>query len=1080
MSANAYSFLPWLRTGLTTQITEPPGTAPRATINVRLKLTGDALKDGDLPPSRPVEQPLQIYGPGDVIGVDPRAISRVEPLPYIATFEPNFLAHIEFYDEVFPWRYSPAPPDGATKRLAPWLALIVLAGTEFDDGAAPDRPLPFITVTDPRALQPSGELGAWAHVHVNGELDVPLAVDDPADMGAALANLGRVLREAPDSACSRVICPRHLSPKTNYDAFLVPAFETGRRAGLGIEPGAIAAMTPSWGVPQDVATGQLPYYHRWSFTTGSVGDFEYLVRLLKPFEAKDPVGRRDIDAHREPGFGLPGVTTPTKPDGVLRLGGALQLPDSDENPDAWENWDNYYKLRPLPWPQYPTQWQQAMAGLINLAEAYQRQPVATANAELAPRGSDLEGQTDPVITPPLYGRWHALTPQLLVDAEGDPVGDAVLHNWVHRLNLDPRFRVAAQFGAQVVQERQDELMAAAWNQLGEARRANEKIRAAQLAREVGNRLHDKHFDLPTTPLAATGSRDATGSRTAAEPLAAAEPPPLASARTLTLTAPAHGRVIERVPQALSALTDPGEQLAVGFKVARSRVAAAPVSAPMRRITRPGSRLMKVLEFPEVRPAETLVSRIDELHIAAAPSKGTPPAVVTPAELDERLPPKPPGHPVDVLALNPLFELRQYGETATTPVGDRDSDEAAAFKRALRELYAGWDEAAAGGHVADPPKLGVTDATTDMMTGLSSDKTVLDNLLASLNLPDRLRPATGELSELTEVMAYPVFDMPMYEDLLKMSVDTFVPNLGLIPANSITLLENNRRFIESYLVGLNHEMAREMLWREFPSDSRGTPFRQFWDPRTALPEPDEPARARRERLYDIPPIHKWSTATVLGGNSRRKNDLVLVIRGELLKKYPNAAIYAHKAAWPVLKDPPGTPDTSGERELARLPANLPPPPHLVKLPIYEARAEPDVYLLGFDLDADEARGEGGDLGWFFVIKERPGDPRFGVDEDPPGGPPPVEVWNDLSWGRVDPQDRHGFIQFDADIKVKLADEFNGDEDDQEKAEQRLDDEKILPGWQSDISSADVAYILFQAPVLVAVHAQEMLPDARPQS
>jgi hypothetical protein len=306
----------------------------------------------------------------------------------------------------------------------------------------------------------------------------------------------------------------------------------------------------------------------------------------------------------------------------------------------------------------------------------------------------------------------------------------------------------------------------------------------------------------------------------------------------------------------------------------------------------------------------------------------------------------------------------------------------------------------------------------------------------------------------------------------------VPNLGLFPANSITLLENNRRFIESYMAGLNHELAREMLWREYPTDQRGTPFRQFWDPRAALPEPDEPADKWRERRYDIPPIHKWSTTTPLGDNSRRKNDLVLVIRGELLKKYPTAAIYAHRAAWPVVK---GTniPDTSGERELAKLPANVPPPPDLVQLPIYEAKVEPDIYLLGFNLDANEARGKDGGLGWFFVLKERPGDPRFGVDEDPPGEPGPVEVWNDLTWGRVDPQDRNGFIQFDADITVELAEEFNGDEDDQEKTEQREDDLKILPGWRSDISSADVAYILFQAPVLVAVHAQEMLPDDQPK-
>jgi hypothetical protein len=1061
VTANAYSFLPWLRTGLTTQIKGDPGNAPRATINVQLKLAGDALKADDTPPSRQIKQPLQIYGPGDVIGVDPRAISRVEPLPSISNFEPNYLAHIEFYDEVFPWRYSPAPPDGGTKRLAPWLALIVLSATEFENGALPDRPLPFITVTKPGALQPPGELGAWAHVHVNGELDIPLAIDDPEHMGSALANLGRVLREAPDSACSRVICPRHLAPSTTYDAFLVPAFETGRRAGLRAEPGDIPAMRPSWGVSQDVAQGQLPYYHRWSFTTGSVGDFEYLVRLLKPVKAKEPVGRRDMDAHRKPGFGLPGVTTPTQPDGVLRLGGALQLPDSDECPDAWENWDNYYKLEDPPAPQYPNQWQKAMAGLINLAEAYQQQSPATANAELSGRVSGLAAQTDPVITPPLYGRWHALTPQLLIDAEGDPVSDTVLRNWVHRLNLDPRFRVAAQFGAQVVQARQEQLMDAAWDQLGEAERANVRIRAAQLAREVGLRLHEKHFEQPVVP---------------AEPHAAAEAQPLPSAKTLTLTAPAHGRVVERIPETLSGLTELGEQLAVGFKVARSRVATAPVSPAMRRIARPGSRLMKVLEFPEPRPGETLVYRIDEQMVTAAPPKGTPPAVVTPAKLDERLPPKPPGDPVDTLDLNPHFELRDYRSTATTPVGDHDSDEAFAFKGALRELYSGWGAAAAGGETEAPQKLEVVARTTDMLTGLHSDKTVVDNLIGSMNLPDRLRPTDGKL---TEVMAYPVFDMPMYEDLLKMSVDTFVPNLGLLPANSITLLENNRRFIESYLAGLNHEMAREMLWREYPTDQRGTPFRQFWDPRAALPEPDETAWERRERLYDIPPMHQWSTATPLGENGRRKkSDLVLVIRGELLKKYPTAAIYAHKAAWPLVKGTT-TPDTSGERELARLPENVAPPPHLVQMPIYEAKVEPDVYLLGFNLDAEEARGKGGDLGWFFVLKERPGDPRFGVDEDPPGEPAPVEVWNDLTWGRVDPQDRHHFIRFDADIHVELAEEFNGDEDDQEKTEQRLDDEKILSGWRPDISSADVAYILFQAPVLVAVHAQEMLPDARPQ-
>jgi hypothetical protein len=997
VSDGAYSFLPWLRTGLSTKIAGEPGIG-RATIPVRLELTGDALAAGAPAPHALVDQAVQLYGPGDVIGVDPREISRMEPPPFTTNFEPNYLAHIEFYEEDFAWRYSPAAPNITTRRLAPWLALVVLAdgdGTaaEFEEGDG-GGPLPFITVTAPAALQQPGELGAFAHVHVNGALDAPLTVDDTTGMGTALSNLAQVLRDAPDSACSRILCPRHLNPTTTYHAFLVPAFETGRRAGLGLEPGEIPATTPAWGVPGMPAAGRLPYYHRWQFATSPAGDFEFLVRLLRPLEATEPVGLRDMDAHRSPGFGLPGLTTPTEPDGVLRLGGALQVPDSDAVIDDFENWDNYYGPQDPadpPAPPYPNQWQRALAGLINLAEAYQHQPAATANTALSAQIPALAGQVDPVITPPLYGRWHALTPKLLTTPEGTPLPDAEVHNWVHRLNLDPRYRVAAHFGTKVVQARQEELMAAAWEQLGETRRANAWIRAAQLAREVGIILQGKHIGPQAGPVQ----------------LADAEPLP--SGRALTITAPAHPKVLDR-PLATVAV-EPGEVLAVGFKVARSRVATAPVSPTMCRITRPGSRLMRTLGTS----LDTLVARIDEQQVAAAP---------------------------------PLEPPIGAGPRVSAILDDR-------------------------------PRLDVETTTTAVVTGLDANTTVLDNIVASVNLPPRLAPKDGEL---TEVMAYPKFDVPTYTELLKLSTDTFAPNLGKLPPNSITLLENNRRFIESYLVGLNHEMARELLWREYPTDQRGTPFRQFWDPRTAPPEPGETADERRERLYDIPPIHRWDGTALLGENTNpvprpgdppRTNDLVLVIRGELLRKYPTAAVYAHKAEWPDKPGHPGVPDMSGERTLAQLPPGVDPPRSLVRLPLYEAKADPDIYLLGFDLDADTARGEGGDLGWFFVLKERPGDPRFGLDDDPPGGPVPVEVWNDLSWGRVDPAG-HGFIRFDENTTVTL-DPFNNDEDDQEKTEQRADDVQVT-AWQPDVSAADAAYILFQAPVLVAIHAQEMLPDA----
>ncbi|MGV9267631.1 hypothetical protein ACWDRR_23570 [Kitasatospora sp. NPDC003701] len=1074
MTANGYSFLPWLRSGLSTRITGDPGAAARATVPVKLLLSGEALDGTAL--SQFVERAVQLYGPGDIVGVDARAVSRREPQPGTTNVEPNYLAHVEFYDEDLPWRYSPAGPDGTTDRLAPWLALVVLAAkadaaggpAEFEEGSG-GGPLPFITVKDQAVLPPPAQLGAWAHVHVNGSLDGPVARELAGPGDPVLAGLAEILRTDPDRACSRLLCPRHLRQDRAYEAFLVPAFETGRLAGLGFDPAlSPGALHPGWGVdyPGRQSAGRLPYYHRWSFTTGATGDFEYLVRLLQPRRPDPKVGRRDMDVHRSAGPGLPGITTPASIGGVLRLGGALQLPEQPV--DAWENWDNWYD-KPPPAAPYPHPFEQAMANLVNLAEAYRGSTPAAAHGALpGTQARALSAGVDPVITPPLYGRWHALTSRLLVDADGRPLPSPANRNWVHRLNLDPRYRVAANFGTRVVQARQDEFMDAAWAQIGDVLKANARIREAQLAREVGHRLQTKHLE-PVAP-----------------PTDAVAPPP--SGKYLVLTAPAHSRVTAPAPvaadRAAARAADAagaGEQLAVGFRVATSRVAAAPVSAAMRRITRPGARLMRSLAFPPEAPREALLPRMDAVigAVTAAAPKVVPTALVTPARLDHVLHPgggarAAAADPVGSLPKSRDFVIKELGDpTPPTTGGDVDSPEAERFKGALSELYDGWDSAAAVGQQAPREQLGVTGTTDAVLSRLRSDTTVPRTLLSAVDLPERLRPFAEDF---IEAMAYPVIDLPMYQSLIDLSVEVFAPNLDLIPANSITLLANNRRFIESFLVGLNHEMAREMLWREYPTDQRGTPFRQFWDPRAVLSPPGETPEQRRERLYDIRPVHRWGTGALLGENDNRqlpgtgrKEDLILVIRGELLKKYPNTAVYAHRAVWPLDED--GNPVTTGERVPAPLPDEDHPTTDLVRLPLYEAKIEPDIYLLGFDLDAAEARGTPpGDLGWFFVLKERPGEPRFGVDE-PGGPPPPVEVWNDLTWQHVDP-DHLGFVELTDATHVELA-PFDGSEDDQEKQEQRAED-VALPLWHSGLSSADIAYILFQAPVMVAVHAQEMLP------
>ena len=244
---------------------------------MRLRLAGPAAAGGGTL-SQDVQHDVALYGPGDVIGVDPRAIVRTDPRDQITSFEPNYLPCIEFYDEDFPWRYSPAVPDPATGRLAPWLALIVLTNDdperppEFTDkGTLPGRPLPVIELTSLGTLPPPTELAAWAHVHVNGTVTASSAEVASDDMAAVLPRLAELLTANPDLACSRLICPRRLEPEVTYHAFLVPAFETGRLAGLGLDPaGSPAALQPSWpDFPGRLDSADLCYYYRWQFRAWS-------------------------------------------------------------------------------------------------------------------------------------------------------------------------------------------------------------------------------------------------------------------------------------------------------------------------------------------------------------------------------------------------------------------------------------------------------------------------------------------------------------------------------------------------------------------------------------------------------------------------------------------------------------------------------------------------------------------------------------------------------------------------------------------------------------------------------------------
>ena len=117
---------------------------------------------------------------------------------------------------------------------------------------------------------------------------------------------------------------------------------------------------------------------------------------------------------------------------------------------------------------------------------------------------------------------------------------------------------------------------------------------------------------------------------------------------------------------------------------------------------------------------------------------------------------------------------------------------------------------------------------------------------------------------------------------------------------------------------------------------------------------------------------------------------MLLRSALLRRYPNAIIYATPALV-----------TNGVRAPSRAVADEKPP-------IFRGSIPADVTFFGFDLSSAQATGTDGGAGYYIVIQEHPTEPRFGLDvgTDTGGvshlalgaGPPAGVSPGTLNWGR----------------------------------------------------------------------------------
>lgn len=1072
MKIAKYTFKSWLRKGIGATINETDNLGQgaslvkeRATIPIKVNVN-----------TQQVSKEFKLIGPGDIIGINEHMLVRTEPLNWITNFEPNYLPFIEFYDEDFLWRYTPAKASG--EKLRPWIILVVLKegnGPSESEFTLNDKKIPVtIVVKSADSLPPPTQHWAWSHVHINDGFDSSSPLED------FLQSLHNVNDPNADKIISRLVCPRKLEPNTAYRAFVIPAFETGRKAGL--EPTTdikdIEALQPSY-KPSDTNI-EFPIYYDWYFRTGTEEDFESLIKLLESRVMDKNVGIRDMDGSK-PGFGMTegtdidATTQPEKTRCIIGLEGALKAPSTESKPRRVDTSKPFF-----------TQ----LKDKLNFPAELQK---------------STNGSSDPVVSPPIYGENHALKHEM------DPANNG----WLHVLNRDPRNRVSAGFGTNVIQKSQDGYMARAWTQVQKILEANRKIMFTAFSMNFVKVIKANFTDK------------------------------LSAERTLIFFSP----LLKKVK---------GSPTTLHYQLQQSTLPSASLSVAFRRMIRPRGPYFEKLKIADASfDHAAMIRDLNSGTISAAPPKQTPPGIVTTDTIVNGLPNGkylPRARLFDMYGLWLLLILLVLllflalltgnwawgGSLALAAIAAYAAGRA--WRATVKKLEAISEPESAIAVIQETPprsdfrfteidpvvppvatsstQVNTTTSTSSaspnatVFTEVSSctpttpgqDSLEAGNFrAAALELNDRLTIKAPEkikqefdmanaLEKLTlatdpriifprrlatlvhfsfnptwlldpeklvPAMAYPDFEDPMYEKLRDISAELLIPNLNLIPQNTISLLVTNPEFIESYMVGLNHEFGRELLWREYPTDTRGSYFRQFWDVKGIITNETGLSQEQlTEKYKDIKPLDTWLSTSQLGDHKNRnihdKKQVVLVVRGELLKKYPNTVVYAQKAHIYKDKDT-GKPDASNEPMIIEITTDAEMKTE-IKFPLFKAEVEPDIKFLGFDLTIEQAKGadspqeESDDWGWYFVIQQVPGEARFGMDIAFSPDEGQTITWNNLAWDKCNTT--NGFIdtskQLDPTFKPADVDKWGG-------------------------NSANMAYALYRQPVMIAVHAKEMLAN-----
>jgi hypothetical protein len=138
----------------------------------------------------------------------------------------------------------------------------------------------------------------------------------------------------------------------------------------------------------------------------------------------------------------------------------------------------------------------------------------------------------------------------------------------------------------------------------------------------------------------------------------------------------------------------------------------------------------------------------------------------------------------------------------------------------------------------------------------------------------------------------------------------LPGVGTLEKNSVVAMQTNPKFIDSYLVGLNTQLHNELHWRNIAIAPTATPLLMFWRHVNFV---------TGDREAEIQPISTWPDNSDLGdtthqvlhpGDAGGNNDLVMVFRTDLFRRYPKTLVYLVR-----------TPDVGSPDDVLKAPPTL---------------------------------------------------------------------------------------------------------------------------------------------------------------